>query len=127
MHQIHQTHKNYFNINISNVFQGRISFNQFVRLDPSIATAGVYHCKVVNSFDNTSRVSSPRILITHESNRTFTIWCAINTRTHTHKNKSHLSRVNLVPVNAKPKILSFIVPLAGWCKNVQYGQKYVET
>ncbi|XP_053489891.1 Fc receptor-like protein 5 isoform X2 [Ictalurus furcatus] len=37
-----------------------------VRLDPSIATAGVYHCEVVNSFDNTSRVSSPRILITHE-------------------------------------------------------------
>ncbi|KAF4082968.1 hypothetical protein AMELA_G00134640 [Ameiurus melas] len=37
-----------------------------VRLDPSIATAGFYHCEVFNSFDITKRLSSPRILITPE-------------------------------------------------------------
>lgn len=37
-----------------------------VRLDPSIATAGFYHCEVFNSFDNTKRLSSPRILINPE-------------------------------------------------------------
>lgn len=51
-----------------------------VKLDPHNTNGGVYHCKVFNSFDSTTGVSSPVTLISHEGNRAFTIWCTINTR-----------------------------------------------
>ncbi|XP_060796443.1 Fc receptor-like protein 5 isoform X2 [Neoarius graeffei] len=37
-----------------------------VKLDPHYTNGGVYHCKVFNSFDSTTGVSSPVTLISHE-------------------------------------------------------------
>lgn len=51
-----------------------------VMLHPHSASAGVYHCEAINSFDNTTSVSGPDTLVTHEGNRTLTIWSVINTK-----------------------------------------------
>lgn len=44
-----------------------------VSLYPDSGSAGFYHCEAVNSFDNTTRVSSPRTLISHEGNKILAI------------------------------------------------------
>lgn len=60
-----------------------------VVLDPRGGSDGDYHCEAVNSFDNTTSVSSPSILISHEGNRIFTICCAINTLIKVHWGSHH--------------------------------------
>lgn len=85
-----------------------------VLLHPRSGSDGDYSCEAVNSFDNTTSVSSPSTLISHEGNSIFTICCAINTEHTVHRAiKVKSKQIQSSPKKCKAEMLSLCLDGAG--------------